>query len=129
MASSGPSQETGSKDLPVTAVQPRPHLSRDLPTSLREVSTTGNIQTVAGDGIPTYSGDGGSAVETSLDPISVRVNSAGDLFIADYINNRVRQVSRGIASVILFRITSSHPGKGLSMEAGTEPSLIFSSNP
>jgi trimeric autotransporter adhesin len=69
---------------------------------IREVSTSGIITTVAGNG-PTcevaepcggFSGDGGPATSASLNrPSGVALDSSGNLFIADYYNNLVRKVS------------------------------------
>ncbi len=60
---------------------------------VREVSAaTGVITTVAGNGTKGYSGDGGQAANAELStPDGVAVDSAGDLFIADTANQRVRQ--------------------------------------
>jgi hypothetical protein len=53
----------------------------------------GYIYTVAGDGTAGYSGDGGPATAGELDyPQSVAINTAGDLFIGDSFNGRVREV-------------------------------------
>ena len=53
---------------------------------IREVnSATGVITTVAGDGAQGYGGDNGPATAAGLgSPYGVAVDSAGDLFIADY---------------------------------------------
>jgi sugar lactone lactonase YvrE len=60
---------------------------------IRKVDTTGRISTFAGNGSAGYQGDGGLAVETSLYyPQSVAVDSAGDVLIADYDNERIRLV-------------------------------------
>jgi len=57
------------------------------------VASTGNIQTVAGNGDGEFSGDGGLATSAALnDPESVFVDAAGNIFIADAGNNRVREV-------------------------------------
>jgi NHL repeat len=57
-------------------------------------ATTGMITTVAGNGHPGYSGDGGKATDARLNgPISLAVNGAGNLFIGEYKNNRVRKVT------------------------------------
>lgn len=57
---------------------------------------TGTITTVAGTGVPGGAGDGGRAVDAQLNyPIGVAVDTAGNLFIADSRNNRVRRVSSG----------------------------------
>ena len=60
---------------------------------IRKVDTTGRISTFAGNGSAGYQGDGGLAVETSLYyPQSVAVDSAGDVLIADFDNERIRLV-------------------------------------
>jgi sugar lactone lactonase YvrE len=54
----------------------------------------GSINTVAGDTVWIYAGDGGPATESSIFlPFGVAVDAAGDLFIADSSNNRIREVS------------------------------------
>ena len=55
--------------------------------------TAGNVYTVAGDGIEAYSGDGGPAIKAGMWPRAVAVDGAGNLVIADTINNRVRVVA------------------------------------
>ena len=55
--------------------------------------TTGLIETVAGNGTPGFSGDGGSATSASLKiPQGVAVDPAGNVFVADTDNNRIRRV-------------------------------------
>ena len=63
---------------------------------IRKVSPSGIITTVAGNGIKGYSGDGGPATSAQFrDPTDVAVDGSGNLFIADYNNNRIRKVSTG----------------------------------
>jgi DNA-binding beta-propeller fold protein YncE len=61
---------------------------------IRRVSPEGIIETVAGNGLPGYSGDGGPATEAQLDyPWGVFVDPfTGNLLIADSNNHRVREV-------------------------------------
>src|ERR1035438_3423722 len=60
---------------------------------VRKVSN-GVITTIAGDGIPGFSGDNGPATSAQLaDPGGVAVDSAGNLYIADEGNNRIRKVA------------------------------------
>src|ERR1035437_1426654 len=62
---------------------------------IRKVSS-GTIMTVAGNGKPGFSGDGGAATSASLcGPSGVAIDSAGILYIADTCNNRIRRVSGG----------------------------------
>ena len=61
---------------------------------VRKVDTNGTITTVAGNGVSGYSGDGGSATSAQFSsPLGVAVDSAGDLYIADAGNNRIRMVN------------------------------------
>ena len=61
-----------------------------------QAMTAGDIYTVAGNGSPGFSGDGGPATTAKLDsPQDVAVDGAGNLVIADAANNRVRVVAAG----------------------------------
>jgi uncharacterized protein (TIGR03437 family) len=63
---------------------------------VRVVAPGGIIQTVAGTGISSFSGDGGPAANAALFlPTDVATDSGGDLYIADYGNSRIRQVAQG----------------------------------
>ena len=54
---------------------------------------TGIITTVAGDGVAGYAGDGGLATNAELNfPSRPALDSQGNIYIADYQNNRVRRV-------------------------------------
>jgi sugar lactone lactonase YvrE len=60
---------------------------------IRMVNSAGIISTVAGNGIPGYSGDGGLGTQAQLNhPSSVGADSAGNLYIADQYNNRIRAI-------------------------------------
>lgn len=60
---------------------------------VRKVDTNGVITTVAGKAARGFSGDGGAATNASLSaPNGVALDPAGNLFIADTSNNRVRKV-------------------------------------
>jgi uncharacterized protein (TIGR03437 family) len=63
---------------------------------IREVSPSGIITTVAGNGTAGYSGDGGPATSAQLNvSMGLAADAAGNLYIADYTDNRVRKVSPG----------------------------------
>jgi hypothetical protein len=53
----------------------------------------GDIYTVAGDGKPRYSGDGGPALDAGMSPMGISVDAAGNLVIADRGNSRIRAVA------------------------------------
>jgi hypothetical protein len=60
---------------------------------IRKVSSqTGDISTVAGNGVGAYNGDGAAATSEGLyAPIGLYVDGGGSLYIADYFNMRVRE--------------------------------------
>ncbi len=61
---------------------------------IRKVTPDGLIRTVAGTGSSGFSGDGGSATSAQLNgPTGVSLDSAGNLYIADRVNGRIRKVS------------------------------------
>ncbi|TCK73743.1 Ig-like domain-containing protein [Acidipila rosea] len=67
---------------------------------IRKVNSSGIITTVAGNGTQGYSGDGGTAVAAELySPSSVAFDVAGDMYIADTQNYRVRKVSAATGSI------------------------------
>lgn len=56
--------------------------------------TSGDIYTVAGNGTAGFSGDAAAATSAELDqPADVAIDNAGNLFIADESNQRIREVS------------------------------------
>jgi hypothetical protein len=57
--------------------------------------TAGDVYTVAGDGAPGYSGDGGPATEAALDlPFGVGMDGSGNIIIADTGNQRLRVIAK-----------------------------------
>jgi trimeric autotransporter adhesin len=77
---------------------------------VRKIDASGNISTIAGDGIPGYSGDGGPAASASLNgPINLTYDSAGNLYISDDHNNVVRKVDT-TGTITTFAGDQSTPG-------------------
>ena len=59
------------------------------------VAQTGIIYTYAGNGVGGYSGDGGQATAAQLfNPISIALDTAGNLYISDNSNYRIRLVTK-----------------------------------
>ena len=78
---------------------------------IRKVATNGIITTVVGNGSADYSGDGGAATNASLNyPYGVALDSAGNLYIADASNNRIRKVSKNSPVLVLNNITTNSFG-------------------
>ena len=69
---------------------------------VRKVGRDGIINTIAGTGEPGFSGDGGPATQAQLRrPFGVAVDAAGNLYIADANNLRIRRVSaNGIITTV-----------------------------
>ena len=78
-------------------------------------AVTGIIKTVAGNGISGFAGDSGPAINASLNfPMGIFLDGAGNLFIADSNNNRVRVVnsSTGIITTEAGNGTFGFSGDG-----------------
>jgi sugar lactone lactonase YvrE len=71
---------------------------------VREVSaSTQNISTFAGTGAGGYNGDGIAATTAKLyDPSGLALDPAGNLYIADTANNRIRKVSSADGTITTF---------------------------
>jgi sugar lactone lactonase YvrE len=68
---------------------------------VRMDATTHVLALVAGTGTPGYSGDNGPATSAQLNsPSGMAVDSAGNIYIADSGNNRVRKVSNGVITTV-----------------------------
>jgi trimeric autotransporter adhesin len=80
---------------------------------IRKVNTMGIISTVAGTGSSTYAGDGVPATTTPIAPQKVDVDRAGNIFIADGPNSRIRMVNTsGIISTVAGNGMTGFAGDG-----------------
>lgn len=72
------------------------YISDSLNAKVRKVTPGGTISTVAGNGTPGFGGDGAGATSAQLNtPSGLAVDGSGNLYIADFGNNRVRKVTPG----------------------------------
>jgi photosystem II stability/assembly factor-like uncharacterized protein/sugar lactone lactonase YvrE len=81
----------------------------------RVASRTGTITTIAGMGVPGFSGDGGPAVRAQLNqPSALAVDARGSLFICDTQNHRIRKVdmSTGIVTTVAGTGVAGFSGDG-----------------
>ncbi|MCD6011340.1 MAG: hypothetical protein K0Q79_1202 [Flavipsychrobacter sp.] len=63
---------------------------------IRKIDAAGIITPVAGNGVKGSLGDGAAAATAELHhPIDIEVDGAGNLYIADYSNNRIRKIDAG----------------------------------
>ena len=73
----------------------------DGETRVRMISkSTGNITTIAGNGQYFYSGDNGPATAAAVNtPRGIAVDTAGNIYIADEGNNRIRMISKSTSYI------------------------------
>jgi hypothetical protein len=69
---------------------------------VREVlASTGVINTIAGTGVAGFAGDGAAATAAVLNyPTAIAVDSAGNVYIADTNNHRIREIKSGTISTV-----------------------------
>jgi uncharacterized protein (TIGR03437 family) len=87
---------------------------------IRKVTaTSGFITTIAGNGTPGFSGDGGRAVLAKLShPKGVAVDAAGNVYISDTFNSRIRVVApNGTISTVVGTGVPGYSGDGGSATA------------
>jgi len=81
--------------------------------TIRKVNTAGIISTIAGTGVAGNSGDGGPATIAELnDPIGVVLDTNGNIYISDDLDNKVRRID-GVTGII-----TSFAGTGISGYSG-----------
>ena len=76
--------------------------------------TSGVIATIAGTGVAGFSGDGGLASRAELNnPAGMAIDAAGNLYIADRLNHRVRRIDpSGIITTVAGTGTKGYNGDG-----------------
>ena len=74
----------------------------DFSNRILVIDPSGRTRFFAGSGSPGYTGDGGPALQASIVPFGLAVDSAGNLYIADYSNFAIRKVdTRGIITSVI----------------------------
>jgi sugar lactone lactonase YvrE len=93
---------------------------------IRKVTAGGTISTIAGTGLGSYGGDNGPATSASISgPYGLTLDGNGDLFIAEYLGNRVREIQSNLSLAHFatpVRQGSSSPTMNITVEndgAGT----------
>ncbi len=81
---------------------------------VRKITPSGIVSTFAGNGVAGFAGDNGAATAASLNqPSGAAVDSAGNVYIADTVNHRVRKVTAaGIISTVAGTGTAGSSGDG-----------------
>src|SRR5579863_3481724 len=79
--------------------------------SVYKLDSSGTVTRVAGNGRPGFSGDGGPATRAQLNsPQGVAVDTAGNIYVADTGNERIRLVSGGVISTFAGNGTPGSAG-------------------
>ena len=87
-------------------------------------AATGVLTTVAGSGALGFSGDGGPATSASFNaPYGLVVDAAGDLYITDYMNERIRKVTSG-TSTSGYTLTVTPQGTGTGLVTSSPAAIV-----
>ncbi|HEX3744639.1 MAG TPA: IPT/TIG domain-containing protein [Bryobacteraceae bacterium] len=89
------------------------YIADTLNSVVRKVSSSGTITTFAGNGTAGFGGDGSAAGSAQLNrPQGVAVDSSGNVYVADTQNGRVRKISGGIITTVAGSSTQGFGGDG-----------------
>ena len=93
---------------------------------VRKIDPKGNIVTIAGNGFPGFSGDGGPAASARLyAPNALAFDASGNLYISDAGNNRIRAIStQGVITTVAGNGAPS--GEGLPLVTSDGPATTVS---
>jgi len=96
---------------------------------VRRVDTSGIITTIAGNGragAVGSVGDGGAATSAEVTPEGLALDSAGNLYIADYGNNLIRKITNGTITSISGTGTPGYTGDASTAAKATlqEPEAV-----
>lgn len=88
------------------------YVNDELNHRIRKINASGIVTTYAGTGTAGYSGDGGAAIAANIQALGIACDAAGNLYIADGNNYRIRKISGGTISTICGTGVSGFTGDG-----------------
>jgi uncharacterized protein (TIGR03437 family) len=97
---------------------------------VRRIKADGTLETVAGSAAAGYGGDNMPATSTLLNyPIGIVLDASNNLYIADYLNYRIRKVTGGIITTVAGNGTLGVPTAGAATGSplGTPTGIAFDS--
>ena len=99
----GPATEARLAHVWDVAVDDEGNLYISADNRIRKVDTSGIITTIAGTGVPGFSGDGGPSVAAQLDsPHGIAVDPDGNIVFIDAQNQRIRRIdAQGVITTIV----------------------------
>ncbi len=139
----------GAENVPAVSTPIRPSgIARDIVGNLyvsesdfsrvRKIDRNGTISTIAGSGIQGFTGDNGPATNARLkSPSEITLDAAGNLYIADTGNKRVRKVTYPVQTVLTavnacpitsVTLTAVPTGPGFSYQFGPGATQIGNTN-
>jgi sugar lactone lactonase YvrE len=90
---------------------------------IRKVNPQGIISTIAGNGVEGYSGDGGPALNASMEyPDGLAVDHSGNIFFSDFFNGIVRRID---AAGIIHLFAGTPRQYGFSGDGGPATSALM----
>jgi sugar lactone lactonase YvrE len=97
-----------------TDAQGNVYVADSFNNRVRKIGPDGTIGTLAGNGTAGYGGDGGPASNAELyTPLGLATDAAGNVYIADFTNSRVRVVNPGgIITTLAGTGASGYSGDG-----------------
>jgi uncharacterized protein (TIGR03437 family) len=109
----GPAISAGVPSPYSVAVDKANNLYIGCPVYVRKVTPAGTISTVAGNGAYNFAGDGGIATAAALQiATGLAVDAAGNLYLADSPDNRVRVVQAATATLAVSPLSLSFTSSG-----------------
>ena len=90
------------------------YAAEEVNNRIRKIDANGVITTVAGNGSPGFAGDGGPAAQAQLNaPLGVCTDVAGNVYVNDNGNKRIRKVSlNGTITTLAGNGSAVHGGDG-----------------
>jgi uncharacterized protein (TIGR03437 family) len=89
------------------------YLAEELNNRVRKITSQGVITTIAGTGSAGFTGDNGPAAQAQLSgPLGVCATSAGDLYVMDQGNKRVRKISGTTITTVAGNGSNTSSGDG-----------------
>lgn len=81
---------------------------------VRHIDASGIINSIAGIGVPGYSGDGGAATDAQLSyPLGIQADGMGNIYIADHGNSVIRKIdAAGDITTVAGNGTGAYGGDG-----------------
>ena len=99
-----------------TQFSPNGDVNLETPAAYVQKIANGTLTTIAGDGAPGYGGDGQSGLNAAVNaPTGVALDSAGDVFVMDAGNQRIREIS---AQTGVIQTVAGSGNKGYSGDGG-----------